>query len=344
MPTDETQVEEQENTQPLVTSNEEVDGLIGEMSDEDILSASPDQIDKFLEARSNFNSNHDDESQQVETNDTTDEPKESSDDKTEDNSNPTLGTVKINGKDIPLNSMEDVQQLIQAGTKYNTLSNKLRPVQRIARMLEKNGFLSDDQVNFAINLLKGNKSAISKLCKDNNIDIYSDLDPDAEYVEQSYKVTDKELEVKQTLDELEAEASYTDTVHAITSMDKASQAKFYANPELIRSLSEQVKSGDYATIQQEIERQRALGYIGSQDDFTTYYTVGKQMYFDGKLKMSPNNAETKKASEAKVQKKKSSASVPKSKDTSKTALSDIDIYNMSDEEILKLDLNKLNIR
>ena len=55
-------------------------------------------------------------------------------------------------------------------------------------------------------------------------------------------------------------------------------------------------------------------------------------------------AETKKASEAKVQKKKSSASVPKSKDTSKTALSDIDIYNMSDEEILKLDLNKLNIR
>ena len=59
MPTDETQVEEQENTQPLVTSNEEVDGLIGEMSDEDILNASPDQIDKFLEARSNFNSNHD---------------------------------------------------------------------------------------------------------------------------------------------------------------------------------------------------------------------------------------------------------------------------------------------
>ena len=37
MPTDETQMEEQENTQPLVTSNEEVDGLIGEMSDEDIL-------------------------------------------------------------------------------------------------------------------------------------------------------------------------------------------------------------------------------------------------------------------------------------------------------------------
>ena len=31
MPTDETQMEEQENTQPLVTSNEEVDGLIGEM-------------------------------------------------------------------------------------------------------------------------------------------------------------------------------------------------------------------------------------------------------------------------------------------------------------------------
>ena len=50
-----------------------------------------------------------------------------------------------------------------------------------------------------------------------------------------------------------------------------------------------------------------------------------------------------KASKAKVEKKRNAASAPKSKGSPKQTLTDIDIYNMSDEEILKLDFNKLNL-
>lgn len=341
----EQEAQEAQETMPVINSSEDIDAMLADLSDEEILTASEEQMNKFLEARDNF-SNHEETQVEEESQEEKEEEegnKESSDDKTEDNQNPNLGSVKINGKEVPLNSMEDVQQLLQAGTKYNTLSNKLKPVQRIARMLEKNGLLSDDQVNFAINLLKGNKTAISKLLRDNKIDIYQDLDPDAEYSGVNYKVSDRELQVKETLEEIEAEASYTDTVHAITSMDKASQAKFYNNPDLIRSLNDQVKSGDYATIQKEVERQRALGYLVTPDDFTAYYTVGKQMYFDGKLSSSPQNGSNQKASKAKVEKKRNAASAPKSKGSPKQALTDIDIYNMSDEEILKLDFNKLNL-
>lgn len=67
------------------------------------------------------------------------------------------------------------------------------------------------------------------------------------------------------------------------------------------------------------------------------------MYFDGKLSSSPQNGSNQKASKAKVEKKRNAASAPKSKGSPKQTLTDIDIYNMSDEEILKLDFNKLNL-
>lgn len=329
--------EEEVQTQPTISSNEEIDSMLADLSDEEILNASPAEIEKFLDARENF-SKTTDENQENEG--SLESEEDTSDDKTEEA--PNLGSVKIDGKEVPLNSMEDVKQLLQAGTKYNSLSSRLKPVQRIARMLEKNGFLSDDHINFAINLLKGNKSAIAKLIRDNNIDMYSDLDLDSTYQGTNYKVTDKELEVKNLLDDLRSEAEYSDTIHAITSMDKASQGKFYNNPELIRNLSEQVKSGDYEVIRKEIDRQKALGYLPATDDFTNYFTVGKQLYFDGKLTSSPNKPEKTKASQAKVQQKRKAAAVPKSKGSlSKTTLSEEDIYNMSDEEIMKLDFNKI---
>lgn len=343
--------QEQTQEQPVFNSVEEIDAKVADLSDEDILNSSIEDFNKFLTAKDNFQQGLKegsyDESQVSEENPKEEHSKEessTSEDKTEEESEeekPAFGTVKIDGEEIPLNSQEDLAQLANLGTKYASLAKKFKPIQKIAKMLEKNDLLSPEKVNYIIDVMKGNKQAVSKLMKETKINPYLDIDLDNtdSYLPSSYDITDQEIAMDDVMEEIKEDSAFTATTQAIVNMDSSSQAKFFDNPELVKVLNNQIKSGDYDKIQKEIKRLKALDYLPKADDFVTYFNVGKSLYAAGKLSDSPKKSDNS----AKQQVRKSSASNPKSKGKApaptKNDLSQY--YDLSDEEILKLDLNKI---
>lgn len=346
------EVQTTEQEQPNIQSVEDIDSKVADLSDEEILNASAEDFEKFLTAKDNFQNGEEedsyDENQVSEEQPQKEEPSKekdtTSEDKTEEESEeekPAFGTVKIDGEEIPLNSQEDLAQLANLGTKYASLAKKFKPIQKIAKMLEKNDLLSPEKVNYIIDVMKGNKKAISKLIKDSNLDPFTDIDIDhtESYKSNSYDITDQEIAMDEVMEEIRDDSAFGATTQAIVNMDASSQAKFFDNPDLVKVLNNQIKSGDFDKIQKEIKRLKALDYLPKADDFVTYFNVGKSLYAAGKLSDSPKKSDNS----AKQQERKSSASNPKSKGKApaptKNDLSQY--YDLSDEEILKLDLNKI---
>lgn len=345
------EVQATEQEQPNIQSVEDIDSKVADLSDEEILNSTEEEFEAFLNAKEKFtrgNSEDSYEENQVSEEEpaekTTQEKGTTSEDKTEEESEeekPAFGTVKIDGEDIPLNSQEDLVQLANLGTKYASLAKKFKPIQKIAKMLEKNDLLSPEKVNYIIDVMKGNKKAISKLMKETKLDPFTDLDLEGSdsYLPNSYNITDQEIAMDEVMEEIREDGAFTETTQAIVNMDASSQAKFFDNPDLVKILNNQIKSGDYDKIQKEIKRLKALDYLPKADDFVTYFNVGKSLYAAGKLSDSPKKSDNS----AKQQERKSSASNPKSKGKApaptKNDLSQY--YDLSDEEILKLDLNKI---
>lgn len=346
------QTTEQEQTQeqPVFNSVEDIDSKVADLSDEEILNSTEAEFEAFLNAKEKFtrgNSEDSYEENQVSEEEpaekTTQEEDTTSEDKTEEESEekPAFGTVKIDGEEIPLNSQEDLAQLANLGAKYASLAKKFKPIQKIAKMLEKNDLLSPEKVNYIIDVMKGNKKAISKLMKETKLDPFTDLDLEGSdsYSPNSYNITDQEIAMDEVMEEIREDGAFTATTQAIVNMDASSQAKFFDNPDLVKVLNNQIKSGDFDKIQKEIKRLKALDYLPKADDFVTYFNVGKSLYAAGKLSDSPKKSDNS----AKQQERKSSASNPKSKGKApaptKNDLSQY--YDLSDEEILKLDLNKI---
>lgn len=347
----EEQATEVQNTeQPQIQSVEEIDAKVAELSDEEILNASEAEFEEFLNAKDNFQKGEEEGNyeenqvpeEQPEQEENSKEEISTSEDKTEEESEkPAFGTVKIDGEEIPLNSQEDLAQLANLGTKYASLAKKFKPIQKIAKMLEKNDLLSPEKVNYIIDVMKGNKKAISKLMKESKLDPFTDLDLDGSesYLPNSYNITDQEIAMDEVMEEIREDGAFTETTQAIVNMDPSSQAKFFDNPDLVKVLNNQIKTGDYDKIQKEIKRLKALDYLPKADDFVTYFNVGKSLYAAGKLSDSPKKSDNS----AKQQVRKTSASNPKSKGKAPAPIKNdlSQYYDLSDEEILKLDLNKI---
>lgn len=345
------EVQTTEQEQPNIQSVEDIDSKVADLSDEEILNSTEEEFEAFLNAKEKFtqgNSEGSYEENQVSeeepAEENTQEKDSTSDDKTEEESEeekPAFGTVKIDGEDIPLNSQEDLVQLANLGTKYASLAKKFKPIQKIAKMLEKNDLLSPEKVNYIIDVMKGNKKAISKLMKETKLDPFTDLDLEGSdsYSPNSYNITDQEIAMDEVMEEIREDGAFTETTQAIVNMDASSQAKFFDNPDLVKILNNQIKSGDYDKIQKEIKRLKALDYLPKADDFVTYFNVGKSLYAAGKLSDSPKKSDNS----AKQQVRKASASNPQKKGKVPTPTKNdlSQYYDLSDEEILKLDLNKI---
>lgn len=325
----------------MINTPEEADLAIANLSDEEILNTPIEDIEKYIQSKQKMMANLEDsdnkESSFEEPEETAQvEQKEgTADDKTAES--PKFGSFKIGDEDIPLNSEEDMMQLARMGVQYATYKDKIKPIQKIAKTLEKNELLSEDKINFIVDLMKGNPKAISKLIADNGLDIYTDFNDKSEYSPSNYMVTDKELQVQDVLDNIKNQDKYEDTLDVISKMDNTSKSKFYDNPDLITVLNNQIKTGDYQKITKEIKRLKTLGYIPNADDFTNYFNVGKMLFEAGKLSDSPKQP----TENAKATAKKAVAATPKGKSTSEPEVDMSKYYDMSDEEILKLDLNSI---
>lgn len=249
-----------------------------------------------------------------------------------------MAPFKANGKTIQLNNTDEVISLLQKGANYTHKMQELAPKRKLLKMLEANGLTSEQDLELLLEVRNKNPEAIKKFMKDNEINpLDIDTDGEIKYQAGNQLISDKQMQFDSVLEELQNADGGYDVIAELNKWDEHSKAKLWDNPEDMRFIYQQKKSGVYDLISDEIEHQRMLGNIPPSTSFyDAYMQVGnyllrqqneraKQPIATGLApqKQTVNNAERIKAT---TPVKVAKASSPTLRNP----------WEMSDEEFMKL--------
>ncbi len=258
---------------------------------------------------------------------------------------------RANGKEMQVENIDDVRQLMQMGANYNKKMAALKPNLKLMKMLQNNDLLDEGKLSFLIDLDKKNPDAIKKLIADSKIDI-DDLDTDEQlsYKPSTYTVNDKEVELDETLADIRETESYAKTLDVISNKwDESSKTTLLQNPAAIRVLNDHVANGIYDKINAAVETERMLGRIpNSMSDIEAYKYVGDMINARGGLQQTPpNKSVTKRAVsktanktvDPKLNERKKAASSTRGTPKTKSK-DDFNPLSMSDEDFEKLSMDQ----
>lgn len=276
-----------------------------------------------------------------------------------------MGPIKANGKEIKLESVDEAIKLIQMGANYTKKLQALQPNLKILRMLENNQLLNEDRLNHLIDVAKGNKGAIQKLLKDNNIDPM-DIDEESgkTYKAGNHKISDTEIKFNQTLEDVTSTPEGQSVIIDVQKKwDQASREVIFSDPEILSVIVDHKAKGWYDAISTEYEKRRMLGdrEITSLPFLNAYKVIGDDLAQKGLLPNSGQQAETGKTQEANVEPKTEKqpeviarGTAPKkrvdngeqakaaspTKNSAKAKAQDFNPLAMSDDEFLKQMANR----
>lgn len=254
---------------------------------------------------------------------------------------------KANGKEIKVNSAQEVIQLMQMGANYNKKMAGIKDQLPYLKMLEKNELLDEDKLSYAVDLLSGDKAAIAKLIKDNEIDLY-DLDEDTgDSYKPTYKgVSQQEIAVSSAIDDLRDSPSFDRTMEVATGVwDNASQQFIVNNPSVLSVLEQHISSGIFDTVWAEVERLEGIGELAGLNSLEAYKVVGDHLSEQGAFgEADQSNTQTTKAKEQKreeTNRKKQATQKPKGSTRSNSKKDVINPLSLSDEEFMKQGMEHL---
>ena len=250
---------------------------------------------------------------------------------------------KASGKEIKVDTVDDVRRLMEMGADYHKKMNVLAPNLKIVKMLEKHDLLDETKLSYLIDLDKKNPQAIKKLVTDSEIDLDDLSEEDKQYAPANYAVGDNEFELDQALTDIQQTSTYDRTMNIVTKQwDAKSRTALGEQPGILRLINDQVANGTYDKIMSIVDKDSMLGKLSGKSDLQAYIDVGNRLRADGglanpSLNSSRNEPEQNKAESLKRKKQKRAVSSPKKLAKKKSAdLSNLNPLAMSDEEFAKL--------
>jgi hypothetical protein len=213
-----------------------------------------------------------------------DEEPSSDDAEDEDEEEQPVQTYKFkaNGKDYEFSSEEIVDQfpkIFGQAMDYTKKMQAIKPWRKTIDAIE-GAELNHDDVSLMIDVLKGDKGAITEVLKRTGVDTLElDTDADNPYVAKDYGRDDSALAIKDIVDDISRDQEYA-TTHNILSKewDDRSWNTMAQNPEMIRLLHTDVKSGMYETLQPLAEKLKV--YDGGKKSDLDYYKEAAQQHFN----------------------------------------------------------------
>lgn len=152
---------------------------------------------------------------------------------------------------------------------YTRKMQAIKPLRKTIDLIE-GANLSHEDLNLAIDILKGDKEAIATILKKTGVDAL-DLDVEnSNYIPKDYGRNDTELAIKDVVDTIKTDREFTITENIISSQwDDASRRKFVEDPRLIKALHIDVQNGDYDKVAP-IAAKLKVYDGGSKSDFDYY--------------------------------------------------------------------------
>jgi hypothetical protein len=261
---------------------------------------------------------------------------------------------KANGRDIQVSSVDDAIALMQMGANYNKKMAALKPNMKLMKMLENNDLLSEEKLNYLIDLSRKDAGAINKLIKESGIDpLTLDTEKAEGYTPKSYKVDEREIELDMVLEQIQHTPAYPKTLEVVSKQwDPASRQVVANSPQLLKIINDHVDRGIYDVIAAEVERERIFGRLNGMSDIEAYRQVGDSIQARGgfdrlvqKRTEQGQQAPTrpvvvqpkpKSADDNKLREMRKAASTSKPASASATPVSDFNPLALSDEDFSKL--------
>jgi len=263
-----------------------------------------------------------------------------------------LGSFKASGRTVKVESPDDARRLMQMGYDYTNKMREMKPHLKLLKTLEHNDLLDPEKINFAIDLMKGNKEAIKKFLQDKEIDpVELDLEDGTSYKPTDHSTSDQQLALDEVLDSIRETEAFPRTARVITKeWDKASQQVLMGNPRIIAIINDHVTKGYFDRIAAKVQYERSLGRLAGLSDLDAYKAIGDAMQVQGAFAPAARSttpaAETgqgpsqdSKGSDDSVKGRKRAASPTKGGAGAGNAPSKNFLKDFTDEEIEKMGQN-----
>ena len=186
---------------------------------------------------------------------------------TQESVNNTLYKIKANGKEYDM-TLDELKQTASKGMDYLRKTTALKPYRTMIAAMEQNK-VSPEDINLLIDLKKGNKEAIAKLIKDNEVDVY-DLPEANNYTPQEYRTSESEYEIREVVNQLSQDADiFSRTSQVYSNMDETSKQVINSNPQMLAGLQQDIKSGLFDKVMPIAEKKAVVD--GFSKPFLEYY-------------------------------------------------------------------------
>ena len=310
--------EQESNLEKGEQSNEEM--LRGQ--EEEVSSTSDTTQGEILES---------DDTIEYETSDnntqTTEEPVANNEDSTPESvatTPDTLYKIKANGKEFEM-TLDELKQTASKGMDYLKKTTALKPYRTMIAAMEENK-VSPEDINLLIDLKKGNKEAIAKLIKENEVDVY-DLPEANDYRPREYRQSETALEMKEVLSTISKDAEFSRTSEIYDAFDEQTKAFLNEDPSRIVGLHNDVKTGVFDKVLPLAEKKAMID--GYNAPFLQYYLQAGQEILNANNR--PIQTEQKQYVPPENRANKIAAGLPSSRGDKKTVIDYLD-EEISDED------------
>lgn len=249
---------------------------------------------------------------------------------------------KANGKEITPRTIEDVVQLMQMGANYTKKMQLMAPMKKAAESLSR-AEIGEEDLNFLIDVHKGDKEAIKKLLEKHKVDPI-DLDlGTTNYVPKNNIVSDEDVEYSNVLDDVRDSIPKIQEIMAKT-WDAKSKEALLKDPELMRALHEEIQMNRFDKVQAQLEIEKTFGRYKGKSDVEAYIDlVTKMVANEQSKKVIPTvKSESRPVAPSKPIPDKTKAAPTRTKAMKQgTTLTAKDLFSMPESEFSKLSINDL---
>ena len=252
---------------------------------------------------------------------------------------------------------------MQMGANYHEKMAALKPVRRVAQMLQQANAMDESTVAFLLDLHNKKPEAIAKLVKDSGIDLYEFDVAQADNYQTSYQApSDAQMQLNDTIETLVTQPGFTEMFNGIAqSWDDASQKFITENPGILGVLQEMNARGEYQQIMDEVSRRRLFQpELAAQPMLQLFRDTEVRLREAGLLKATATPEQMQQVQQAQApavatttqlkqgtasqtaQARRAAAAPRQAPQTSQRKLTPEDIFSLSPEEFAKIDPSKFN--
>ncbi len=264
--------------EPDVDYDDEVDELEQPDVDSDDDTSANEEDEKEVEDDSDTENEDADESAETE-----DEQTDNTEKQSDEVVQPTqeILKVKANGQDYEFTLDEMKSQFGSIFAKAQDYTKKTQALKEYRKTIDivQNAGLSDNDLNLFADVLKGDKDAIAAVLKRTGVDAL-DLDTEnVNYAPKNYGRNDTELAIKDIVDDISADKEYVITHNILEKQwDSKSREKFIEDPNMIKGLHIDVKSGLYDKLNPIMQKLKI--YDGATRSDLDYYFMAHKQFID----------------------------------------------------------------